>query len=173
VGRAVHLRFMRFGLARNYGRTQVEFWQIGMPDPSAPRFGESMWFKFAGIFAFVLLSAVAVAPSAQAARPGFVFPDICCYYNGAIVRTVVPPAAFPNEGRDNFYVVMGQVIFGVVAVAPGAPGYHGGHWKFHSVTWNVAPYLLTSEAAILSAQISGDVSVTRVPENDFLCPIQF
>src|SRR2546422_10248795 len=105
-------------------------------------------------------------------RPGFVFPAICCYYNGAVVRTVVPPAAFPNEGRDNFYAVMGQEIFGVVGVAPGAPGYHGGHWKFHSVTWNVAPYLLTSEAAILAAQSSGDVTVTRVPENDFLCPIQ-
>jgi len=88
------------------------------------------------------------------------------------VRTVVPPAAFPNEGRDNFYVVMGQAIFGVVGVAPGAPGYHGGHWKFHSVTWNVAAYPLTSESAILSAAAAGDVTVTRNAANDFLCPIQ-
>ena len=143
-----------------------------MAGPLAPRFGESMSLRLAGVFAFVLVSVLVVVPSVQAARPGFVFPAICCYYNGAVVRTVVPPAAFPNEGRDNFYAVMGQEIFGVVGVAPGAPGYHGGHWKFHSVTWNVAPYLLTSEAAILAAQSSGDVTVTRVPENDFLCPIQ-
>ncbi|HWM53078.1 MAG TPA: hypothetical protein VNP71_07955 [Thermoplasmata archaeon] len=143
-----------------------------MVDPIARVVGESMSIKLAGVFAFVLVIVLAVVPPAQAARPGFVFPDICCYYNGALVRTVVPPAAFPNEGRDNFYVVMGQEIFGVVAVAPGAAGYHGGHWAFHSVMWNVAPYLLTSEAAILAAQTAGDVSVTRVPENDFLCPIQ-
>src|SRR6266566_928342 len=131
-----------------------------------------MSLKFVGIFAFVLVSVVAIVPPAQAARPGFVFPDICCYYNGGLVRTVVPPSAFPNEGRDNFYVVQGQSIFGVVAVAPGAPGYHGGHWKFHSVTWNVAAYPLPSESAILSAAAAGDVTVTRNAANDFLCPIQ-
>ena len=27
--------------------------------------------------------------------------------------------------------------------------------------------------AVLAAQSAGDVTVTRVPENDFLCPIQF
>src|SRR5213593_5009035 len=124
---------------------------------------EAMLINRLGLVVLAFVTFVAVLPPAQAARPGFVFPDICCYYNGAVVRTVVPPAAFPNEGRDNFYVVMGQAIFGVVGVAPGASGYHGGHWKFHSVAWNVAPSLLTSEAAILAAQASGDVSVTRVP----------
>src|SRR2546421_9719463 len=119
-------------------------------------------------FSALVIALVLPVTPALAATPGFG----SLYYNGAVVRTVVPPAAFPNEGRDNFYAVMGQEIFGVVGVAPGAPGYHGGHWKFHSVTWNVAPYLLTSEAAILAAQSSGDVTVTRVPENDFLCPIQ-
>jgi len=40
------------------------------------------------------------------------------------------------------------------------------------VTWNVVPYLLTSEAAVLDAETAGDVTVTRVPEMDFRCPIQ-
>lgn len=132
-----------------------------------------MSLKFAGIFAFALVSVVAVLPTAQAASPGFVFPDFCCYYNGAIVRTVVPPSAFPNEGLDNFYVVKSQPIIGIVAVAPGAAEYHGGHWKFHLVAWNVAAYPLTSEAAVLRAQSSGDVTITRIAANDFLCPIQF
>jgi hypothetical protein len=57
--------------------------------------------------------------------------------------------------------------------APGDKGYHGGDWAFYSVTWNVAPYLLTSEAAVLAAEASGDVTVTRIPANDFKCPIQF
>ena len=42
------------------------------------------------------------------------------------------------------------------------------------VTFNsgVTPYTLTSEEAVLAAQAAGDVTVTRVPENDFKCPIQ-
>lgn len=128
-----------------------------------------------GISAATLVFAqFAVAAPAFADRPGFVFPAGCCFYQGAVVRTVVPPSATPNEGIDNFYGVAGGVAGqkGVVAVAPGDTNYHGGHWKFFSVTWNVAPYLLTSEAAVLSAEAAGDVTVTRVPANDFLCPIQ-
>ena len=85
----------------------------------------------------------------------------------------MPLAANPQEGIDNFYGVPGQK--GVVAVAPGDTDYHGGKWKFHSVTWNVDEsdrYLLTSEAAVLAAELAGDVTVTRIPGNDFKCPIQ-
>src|SRR5262245_8505474 len=62
----------------------------------------------------------------NSSRPPFVFPDGCCYYNGIIVRTVVPPAASPKDGRDNFYAITNGVAGqkGVVAVAPGAAGYH-------------------------------------------------
>jgi hypothetical protein len=118
------------------------------------------------------------APAFAAASngpPPFVFPAGCCYYNGRMVRTVVPPAAAPQEGTDNFYAFPGTAAagqLGIVGVIPGVSGYHGGHWKFHAVTWNVAPYLLTSEAAVLAAASTGDVTVTRVPANDFKCPIQ-
>ena len=106
--------------------------------------------KLMSLVALAFVTVVAVLPTARADTPPFVFPDFCCYYNGTVVRTVTPPAAFPNEGRDNFYVVMSQAIIGVTGVAPGAIGYHGGHWKFHLVTWNVVPYSLTSEAAVLA-----------------------
>lgn len=108
-------------------------------------------------------------------RPPFVFPSGCCYYQGQVVRTVVPPASTPKAGTDNFYGFPGAAAAGqkgVVGVAPGAEGYQGGHWAFHAVTWNVTPYLLTSEAAVLTAKAAGDVSVTRVPDKDFKCPIQ-
>ncbi len=106
--------------------------------------------------------------------PGFVFPGGCCFYNGTMVRTVVPPASFPNSGEDNFYAVTNGATGqkGVVAVSPGAVNYHGGHWAVHTVTFNVTPYLLTSEAAVLAAQATGDVTVVRSPAADFLCPIQ-
>lgn len=123
----------------------------------------------------VLPGETTLFAAAAASRPPFVFPAGCCYYQDRVVRTVVPPASSPREGRDNFYgfpsgAAAGQK--GVVGVAPGDTDYHGGQWKFHAVTWNVAPYLLTSEAAVLLAAAAGDLAVTGIPENDFKCPIQ-
>jgi hypothetical protein len=109
---------------------------------------------------------VIVAASAQAARPGFGN----LYYEGEVVRTVVPPAAFPTGGVDNLYAIPDQLA--VIGVAPGDPEFHGGRWAFHGVEWNVDPYLLTSEAEVLDAAAVGDVTITRLPENDFLCPVQ-
>src|SRR5207245_9521917 len=87
-------------------------------------------------FTMALFSALAIAlilpvTSAFAATPGFGN----LYFNGMIVRTVVPPAAFPNAGLDNFYKVTngasGQL--GIASVAPGSVNYHGGHWKGFTV----------------------------------------
>jgi hypothetical protein len=134
-----------------------------------------MKVRVLALVAAVVLVLLGSPATAQADRPSFVFPDGCCYLDGVVVRTVVPPAATPDSGRDNFYAVMGGVAEqkGVVAVGPGSAGYHGGDWKFHAVTWNVEPYLLTSEGAVLAAAAAGDVTITRVAENDFKCPIQF
>jgi hypothetical protein len=116
------------------------------------------------------LALLAMAAFLAAAQPGFGH----LYYNGSVVRTVVPPAANPHMGTENLYAIMGGVEgqLPVVATAPGAPGYRGGKWAFHSVTWNTTPYLLTSEAEVLAAQGAGDVTIQRVAENDFKCPIQ-
>jgi hypothetical protein len=112
--------------------------------------------------------------AASSSRPPFVFPESCCYYKDTIVRTVVPPASHPHTGRDNFYGITNGVTGqkGVVAVAPGDQGYHGGDWKFFAVTFTVTPYLLTSEAAVLAAAAAGDVTITRDASADFRCPIQ-
>src|SRR4029453_11151431 len=78
---------------------------------------------------------LAMLAPAKADQPGFVFPGICCYYNGQLVRTVVPPAAFPNTGTDPFYAITNGVSGqkGVVAAAPGAAGYHGAARAFTAV----------------------------------------
>lgn len=130
----------------------------------------TLWFS---VLAIATVAAPAVAPGSGHAPP-FVFPSGCCFYEGTTVRTVVPPSESPNEGVDNFYAVSGGAPGqkAVVGEAPGDVGYHGGHWAFHLVTWNVAPYLLTSEQAVLDSAAAGDVSVARDPANDFLCPIQ-
>ena len=124
------------------------------------------------IFPALVIALVLPVTSAFAATPGFGN----LYYNGTIVRTVVSPAAFPNEGRDNFYKVTNGATgqLGIAAVAPGSSDYHGGHWKVFTVTFNagVTPVLLTSEQAVLSAQNTGMVTMTRNAAADFLCPVQ-
>jgi hypothetical protein len=59
-------------------------------------------------------------------------------------------------------------------VAPGDGPYHGGAWAVYLVTFNdgVAPYLLTSDEAVMSAESGGDVTVARAPDHDFRCPVQ-
>ncbi|MHC4957695.1 MAG: hypothetical protein ACYTGN_04910 [Planctomycetota bacterium] len=115
----------------------------------------------------ILIAAMATVAGAKV-NVGLLFHD------GEIVRTIVPPAAMPKPGTDNLYVIDSGVTtqLPVAAVAPGDRDYHGGKWAFHLVTWDVDPYLLTSESQVLAAEAAGDVTITRVPENDFKCPIQ-
>ncbi len=92
------------------------------------------------------------------------------WLDGVQVRTILPPAASPQEGTDPFYMVPGTG--GVAAVGPGSAKYHGGHWQVFVVSWNVAQYPLTSASAITAAETTGDISITRAADLDFLCPIQ-
>src|SRR2546427_6258340 len=92
----------------------------GWPFGRFKRAEESMSLKLMSLVALALVTTVAVLPSARAETPPFVFPDFCCYYNGSVVRTVTPPAFFPNEGWDNLYVVKSQPIIGVTRVARGS-----------------------------------------------------
>jgi hypothetical protein len=122
------------------------------------------------VLAALALTAPAQAQSTNAASKGLLFHD------GATVRTVVVSAPLPNGGSDPFYAVTngaeGQL--GIAGLAPGDAGYSGGDWAFHAVTFNegVTPYLLTSEEAVLTASAAGDVTITRIPANDFRCPVQ-
>lgn len=128
---------------------------------------------------FVSLAAMGAAAlsvvggaGAQAANVGFG----SLFLNGAVVGTVVVPAhVAPGSGRDPFYEVMdgasGQL--GIAGVGPGEPGYHGGDWEVFTVSFNpgVTPYLMESGAAVQAAAQSGDVSVSRQPDQDFRCPV--
>ena len=124
------------------------------------------------LFSALAIALVLPVTSAFAATPGFGN----LYFNGTIVGTVVPPAAFPNQGLDNFYKVTNGATgqLGIASVAPGSADYHGGHWKVFTVTFHsgITPVLLTSEQAVLSAQNAGMVTVSRNAAADFLCPIQ-
>jgi len=95
------------------------------------------------------------------------------YHDGDVVRTVVTPASIPGMGVDPIFAVSDGVAgqLAITSVAPGAPGYHGGRWAVYVVSWNVYPYLLTSDESVSAAQASGDITVARAPGADFVCPV--
>jgi hypothetical protein len=95
------------------------------------------------------------------------------YLDGEVVGTVVNTASLPDGGTDPFFMVTNGVEgqLGIAGVGPGQPGYTGGDWAVHRVTFTVMPYLLTSDEAVMAALAAGDVTVVRVPTADFRCPI--
>jgi hypothetical protein len=122
------------------------------------------------LIAAAVLGLAAAVPAMATTGKGSLFHD------GEIVGTVVNSGTVePGSGTDPFYAVTngaeGQL--GIAGVAPGDGPYHGGDWAFHAVTFRpgVTPYLLTSDEAVFAAEARGDVTVTRVPENDFRCPV--
>ncbi len=95
------------------------------------------------------------------------------YLNDEIVGTTVNPAPLPNGGTDDFFAVTNGVSgqLGIAGIGPGEPGYTGGDWAVHRVTFTSTPYLLTSDEAVRQAEDDGDVTVTRDASSDFRCPI--
>jgi hypothetical protein len=133
-----------------------------------------MTMKRLGILVLALTMLVLAVTPAFAKGPRAGFGEL--FYEGEVVRTVVPPARMTKEGLDDLYFLtedgMNPSQRPVVAVAPGDRDYHGGKWAFHLVQWNVTPSELTSEAEVLAAELAGDVTITRIPANDFKCPVQ-
>src|SRR5206468_7025024 len=121
--------------------------------------------------ALILATAVVAGSASASASTG----KGKLFHDGSVVGTVVVPVSIPGEGTDPFYMVTngaeGQL--GIAGVAPGDGPYHGGAWEVFTVTFNagVTPYLLTSDEAVFQAEAAGDVTVARVPEADFRCPI--
>ena len=122
----------------------------------------------------LLLSvALALALSASFAGPASADSPVHfgqIYLNGALVRTLLPPATTPQEGTAAFYMVPGTG--GVAALGPGDAGYRGGSWKVYIVSWNTTQRLLTSSSAVLAAEAAGEITITRNAALDFRCPIQ-
>ena len=112
------------------------------------------------------LSLTLATPSAAASPVHF--GEI--WLDGALVRTLLPPAALATEGTAPFYMVPGTG--GVAGSGPGDADYRGGAWMVNVVTWNTTMRPLTSQAAILAARAAGDITVTRNATLDFRCPIQ-
>lgn len=129
-----------------------------------------MGSKIAIVLVVAVAGLFASLPATASTSKGSLFHD------GAIVGTVVNAANVPpGSGLDPFYSVVNGAAgqLGIAGVAPGDGSYHGGRWAFNLVTFKagVTPYLLTSDEAVMAAASAGDVIVTRMPQNDFRCPV--
>jgi hypothetical protein len=125
-----------------------------------------------GVAAGLMLTLQGV--SAQAASENAAVGFGSLYYDGAVVGVIATPTSQPGAGVDPIYAFPGDKAdgqFSITASAPGDRDYHGGRWAVHLVTWNVEPYLITSDADLLAARDAGDVSITRAPQADFVCPV--
>lgn len=132
------------------------------------------WAVVAAGVATLSASLLAVAGPAQADSPNANVGFGLLYHDGAVVRTVATPTSQPGQGVDAIYAFPGDQAEGqlsITSVAPGDRDYHGGRWAVYVVDWNVAPYLVTSDAALLAAADAGDLTVTRMPAADFVCPV--
>ncbi len=126
-----------------------------------------------GPAAALILLCLSAAPALASSQVG----QGSLFLDDRVVGTVLPPSQMQaGTGQDPFYKVTngtsGQL--GIAGVGPGDAGaYHGGSWQVWTVAFNsgVTPYLLTSASAVAAAQAAGDVTVTRVPDADFRCPI--
>jgi hypothetical protein len=84
------------------------------------------------------LAAVVLALTPAVAHAGVGGPAF--YVNGVTYRTVGTPTDLSNTGApassfDTIYDFGGAQL-NVATAAPGDPGYNGGRWRVHALSWN-------------------------------------
>jgi hypothetical protein len=78
----------------------------------------------------------------------------------------------PGTGRDPIIAFSNFDQGGVAKYAPG-PGSHGGRWQVWVATW-VDPgdaHLLTDFDDVMALVNAGEITLQRMPNADFRCPI--
>jgi hypothetical protein len=91
------------------------------------------------LLALVLLAAAAVAVGAARAAGAGGVTGPAFYVNGQLYRTVNTPTDLSNTGApdhsfDTIYDFAGLQL-NVATAAPGDPGYNGGRWRVHALSF--------------------------------------
>lgn len=78
----------------------------------------------------------------------------------------------PGVSLDKIYVFPGTSLIPVSAVGPGSPGYTGGRWEVHAVTFmdGATPTQFTNGQQVLTAAGLGQLSISG-PVTYFECPL--
>jgi len=129
----------------------------------------------------VVLTSASVAGAAGAG--GVTGPSF--YVNGTLYRTVGTPTDLSRTGApassfDTIYEFFG-VQTNVATAAPGDPGYNGGRWRVHGLTFTNYAAALTAYDANLSgdfdseaevaAAIAGGAATDIGVVKSFVCPV--
>ena len=94
--------------------------------------------RFFVLPAVLAVAAVTAAAVMAAGSGGVTGPSF--YVNGQVYRTVATPTDLshtgaPNSSFDTIYD-FGGVQLNVANAAPGLPGYNGGRWRVHAVSFS-------------------------------------
>ena len=94
--------------------------------------------RIAVLVALAVTVALGAASSAVAGSGGVTGPAI--YVNGQLYRTVNTPTDFsttgaPDSSFDTIYD-FGGLQLNVADAAPGLPGYNGGRWRVHALSFS-------------------------------------
>ena len=95
------------------------------------------------------------------------------YAEGDAYRTFGNPARVdPGSGTDPIIAFSNFDQGGVARYAPG-PGSHGGRWQVWVATWTDAgdAYLLTDFDDVMALVAADEITLQRMPDADFRCPI--
>ena len=125
---------------------------------------------------------VVSAPVAGAAGP----PSPSFYVDGTLYRTVGTPTDLSGTGApaksfDTIYQFFGLQPYNVATAAPGDPGYNGGRWRVHGLSFADYPAAVgtydtngsgdfDSEAEVLAA-IAGGAAIDQGIVKSFVCPV--
>ena len=122
-------------------------------------------------FLAALLGTLVVLAAATPVAAGREFGTV--YVDGFAYRTFGNPAHVePGTGTDPIISFTNFDQGGVALFAPGE-GSHGGRWAVTMATWNDPgdARLVTDYEEILDLADAGEISLDRVEEADFRCPL--
>jgi hypothetical protein len=129
----------------------------------------------------VLVASASVAGAAGAGGVG----GPAFYVDGTLYRTVGTPTDLSGTGApassfDTIYEFFGEQT-NVATAAPGDPGYNGGRWRVHGLTFtNYAAAVATYDAnlsgdldseAEVTAAIAGGAATDIGIVKSFVCPV--
>jgi hypothetical protein len=95
------------------------------------------------------------------------------YAEGEAYRTFGTPATVaPGTGTDPI-IAFSNFDQGGVAQYPPGPGSHGGRWMVWVATWvdTEDAHLLTDFGDVMELVEDGEITLERMPDADFRCPI--
>jgi hypothetical protein len=139
--------------------------------------------RFFTLWIAMLAAAATGATAAPAGAGGATGPAF--YVNGQLYRTVNTPTDLsgtgaPAQSFDTIYDFGGRQP-NVATAAPGDPGYNGGRWRVHALSFSSYPAAvmqfdsnssgnLDSNAELQAALMAGAATDTGVVKS-FVCPV--